>query len=35
MIGFIAQAFSLRWSFTIIAILGFGTTVLATKVREW
>ncbi len=29
-IGFIAEAFSLRWSFTLIAILGFGTTVLAS-----
>lgn len=35
LIGFIAQAFSLRWSFTLIAILGFGTTVLATKIRSW
>lgn len=33
-IGFIAQAFSLRWSFTLIAFLGFGTTVLAT-VMKW
>jgi MFS family permease len=35
MIGFIAQAFSLRWSFTLIAILGFGTTVMATRVKSW
>ncbi len=35
MIGFIAQAFSLRWSFTLIAILGFGTTVMATKIKSW
>lgn len=35
LIGFIAQAFSLRWSFTLIAILGFGTTVLATKIKSW
>ncbi len=34
-IGFIAQVFSLRWSFTLIAILGFGTTVMATKIRNW
>lgn len=34
-IGFIAQAFSLRWSFTLIAILGFGTTVIATKIKSW
>ncbi|GAC1525729.1 MAG: MFS transporter [Sediminibacterium sp.] len=32
-IGFIAQASSLRWSFTLIAILGFGTTVLATLTK--
>lgn len=35
LIGFIAQAFSLRWSFTLIAVLGFGTTVLATKIKSW
>lgn len=35
LIGFIAQAFSLRWSFTLIAILGFGTTVLATRIKSW
>ena len=35
LIGFIAQAFSLRWSFTLIAILGFGTTILATKIKSW
>ena len=32
-IGFIAQAINLRWSFTLIALLGFGTSVLAGKVR--
>jgi MFS family permease len=32
-IGFIAEAFSLRWSFTLIAILGFCTTLLATFIR--
>ncbi len=32
-VGFMAQAFSLRWSFTIIALLGLGTTVLASLVR--
>ena len=32
-IGFIAQAAGLRWSFTLIAMLGFGTAVLATKVK--
>ena len=30
-IGFIAQALSLRWSFTFIAILGLGTTLLSAK----
>jgi len=33
MIGFIAQAISLRWSFTLIAILGFGTAILAGKLK--
>ncbi len=33
LIGLIAQASSLRWSFTIIAALGFGTTLLAGKVK--
>jgi MFS family permease len=33
-IGFIAQAVSLRWSFTLIAILGFGTAVLARKLKS-
>ena len=32
-IGFIAQAAGLRLSFTLIAMLGFGTAVLATKVK--
>lgn len=32
-IGFIAQAISLRWSFTLIGILGFGTAVLARKLK--
>ena len=31
LIGFIAQASSLRWSFSIIALLGFSTTLLALK----
>ena len=34
MIGFIAQASSLRWSFVLIALLGFGTSLLASKVRD-
>ncbi|TAG12604.1 MAG: MFS transporter [Sphingobacteriia bacterium] len=29
LIGFIAEAFGLQWSFAIIALLGFGTTLLA------
>jgi MFS family permease len=33
-IGFIAHASNLRWSFTLIAFLGFGTTVLAS-VMKW
>lgn len=33
LIGFIAQAISLRWSFTLIAILGFGTALLAGKLK--
>ncbi|MDE3253755.1 MAG: MFS transporter, partial [Bacteroidota bacterium] len=33
LIGFIAQAFSLRWSFTVIAILGLGTTVLSSLIK--
>ncbi|MEO8819311.1 MAG: MFS transporter [Ginsengibacter sp.] len=32
-IGFIAQAVSLRWSFTLIAILGSGTAILARKLK--
>lgn len=31
LIGFIAQAVSLRWSFTLIGILGFGTAILGSK----
>lgn len=33
MIGFISQAFNLRWSFTLIAVLGFCTTLLARKIK--
>jgi MFS family permease len=33
MIGFIAQAFSLRWSFTLIAILGFCTTIISSLIK--
>jgi MFS family permease len=32
-IGFIAQSVSLRWSFTLIGILGFGTAILARKLK--
>jgi MFS family permease len=32
-IGFIAEAFRLRWSFTLIAFLGFGTTILASLMK--
>jgi MFS family permease len=32
-IGFIAQLISLRWSFAFIALLGFGTALLAEKLR--
>jgi len=34
MIGFIAEASSLRFSFALIALLGLGTTVLAGKVKS-
>ena len=34
LIGFIAQATSLRWSFTLIALLGMGTTLLAGKLKS-
>ena len=30
-IGYIAQALSLRWSFAVMAVLGFGTALLASK----
>ena len=32
-IGFIAEATSLRWSFSLIAFIGFGTTILATLMK--
>ncbi len=32
-IGFIAHSFSLRWSFTLIAVLGLGTAVLAPLIK--
>jgi MFS family permease len=33
LIGFIAEASSLRWSFALIAVLGFMTTIIASRVR--
>ncbi|MEO6731104.1 MAG: MFS transporter [Ferruginibacter sp.] len=33
LIGFIAQASGLRWSFTVIAFIGLATAVLASKVK--
>ena len=33
-IGFIAQAANLRWSFALIALLGLGTTILAGKIKS-
>lgn len=32
-VGFMAQAFSLRWSFTLIGVLGFFTTVLSSLIK--
>lgn len=32
-VGVMAQAFSLRWSFTLIAVLGLGTTILASQIK--
>jgi MFS family permease len=33
LIGFIAEAFGLQWSFSLIAVLGLGTTLLAGFTR--
>lgn len=33
LIGFIAQAASLRWSFALIAVLGFTTTIISSKTK--
>ncbi|MBC7868118.1 MAG: MFS transporter, partial [Gloeobacteraceae cyanobacterium ES-bin-316] len=33
LIGFIAQASGLRWSFTVIALIGLATAILARKVK--
>jgi len=34
LIGFIAQATNLRWSFTLIALLGLGTTFMASQIKK-
>lgn len=34
LIGFIAQGISLRWSFAMVALLGFGTSLLAGKLKN-
>lgn len=34
LIGFLSQAINLRWAFTLIALLGFGTTILAGKLNK-
>lgn len=34
MIGFIAEAFSLRYSFTIIAVIGLMTVILSGKTKK-
>lgn len=34
MIGFIAQVSNLRWSFTVVALLGFCTTLLASRIKN-
>jgi len=34
LIGFISQLFNLRFSFSIIAVLGFGTALLASRVKN-
>lgn len=34
LIGFIAQASNLRWSFVVIAVLGLGTTLMAGKIKN-
>lgn len=33
LIGYIAEAFSLQWSFGLMAIIGFGTTLLASRAK--
>ncbi len=34
LIGFLSQAINLRWSFTLVALLGFGTTILSGKLKN-
>lgn len=34
LIGFVAEGYGLRWSFTLIAVLGLGTTLLAGSIKN-
>ena len=34
LIGFLSQAINLRWAFTLIALLGFGTTILSGRLNK-
>ncbi|MDQ6762252.1 MAG: MFS transporter [Bacteroidota bacterium] len=34
LIGFLSQAINLRWSFALVALLGFGTTILSGKLNN-
>jgi MFS family permease len=34
LIGYIAQAASLRWSFTLMAVLGLGTSIVSRKLKD-
>ncbi|GEP97388.1 MFS transporter [Chitinophaga cymbidii] len=35
LIGFVAEGYGLRWSFTLIAVLGLGTTLLAGSIKKY
>ncbi len=35
LIGFVAEGYGLRWSFTLIAVLGLGTTLLAGSLKKF
>lgn len=35
LIGFVAEGYGLRWSFTLIAVLGLGTTLLAGSIKNY